>query len=326
MSTPNVENYVLGRGSLYWAPFDELTSSYKGERHLGNATEVSLTANVTRLDHFSSMSGLKSKDKSAVSQIAPQLSFTLEEFESENWKMLVYGTSEDVAQAAADEVSVTIASPEVGRYYELGKLSIQTKRVTIGTVTGGPFQANETITGGTSTATAKVLAVGTGYLLVSVLSGTFTAAETITGGTSTASAPLTNLPTAVSGLVIAKSGSTTYTATTDYIVDARTGRFYITEASTITGSLTVTFGCAATTYTRIKGLTALSVSGKLRFVSDNPEGGNYELEAWKCQVAPNGDTGLISDDWANMKFQADILRDATAHPDSPYLDLKVFDA
>lgn len=324
MSTPNVENYVLGRGSLFWAPFDEQTQMYSGERHLGNATEVSLSANVTRLDHYSSMSGLKAKDKSAVSQIAPQLSFTLEEFESENWKMLVYGTSEAVAQTAADEITVTISSPEQGRYYDLGKLTIQTKRVLIGTVTGGPFQEGETITGGTSSATAKILRVGTGYLLVAVLSGTFTAAETITGGTSTATAPLTSLPTAVSGMVVAKSGSTVYAATTDYIVDARTGRFYITESSTITGSLTVTFGCAAANYTRIKGLTALSVSGKLRFVSDNPEGGNYELEAWKCQVAPNGDTGLISDDWANMKFQADILRDATAHPDSPYLDLKIF--
>ena len=60
-----------------------------------------------------------------------------------------------------------------------------------GTVTSGPFQAGETITGGTSGATAKVDAVGTGSLDVSIVSGTFQAAETITGGTSGASAAVT---------------------------------------------------------------------------------------------------------------------------------------
>ena len=122
MSTPNVENYTLGRGSLYWAEFNAETGLYEGERHLGNAPEVTLAANVTRLDHYSSMSGLKAKDKSAVSQISPQISFTLEEFDGDNWMMLVYGTSEAVSQAASDEVSFTINTPEKGRYYVLGKL------------------------------------------------------------------------------------------------------------------------------------------------------------------------------------------------------------
>lgn len=323
MSTPNVENYTLGRGSLYWAEFNAETGLYEGERHLGNAPEVTLAANVTRLDHYSSMSGLKAKDKSAVSQISPQISFTLEEFDGDNWMMLVYGTSETVSQAASDEVSFTINTPEKGRYYELGKLSVQTKRLPHGTVTGGPFQAGETITGGTSSATGKVLAVQATYLLVAVLSGTFGATETITGGTSNATATTTSAPVAVSGLVVAKSGSTVHAATTDYVVDAKLGRVFITEDSGITASVTFTFGCAAVTYTRIKGLTSLSRTGRLRFISDNPEGGNYELVAWKCQPAPNGDTGLISDDWGNMKFQADVLKDSS-NPDSPYLDLKIY--
>ena len=323
MSTPNVENYTLGRGSLYWSEWDAETQQYAGERHLGNSPEVTLAANVTRLDHFSSMSGLKAKDKSAVSQISPQISFTLEEFVGDNWMMLVYGTSETVAQSASDEVSVTIDNPEKGRYYELGKMSVQTKRLPHGAVTGGPFQAGETITGGTSSATAKVLDVQAAYLLVAVLSGTFSATETITGGTSNATATTTSLPVAVSGLVVAKSGSTVHAATTDYVIDARLGRVLITEDSGITASVTFTFGCADASYTRIKGLTSLSRTGRLRFISDNPEGGNYELVAWKCQPAPNGDTGLIGDDWGSMKFQADVLRDAD-HADSPYLDLKIF--
>lgn len=57
----------------------------------------------------------------------------------------------------------------------------------------GTFQVGETVTGGTSSATATVVAVSAenDYLLMSAPTGTFTAAgETITGGTSSATATL----------------------------------------------------------------------------------------------------------------------------------------
>ncbi len=57
----------------------------------------------------------------------------------------------------------------------------------------GTFQTGETITGGTSGATATITKISgeTDYLLISITSGTFTAAgETITGGTSGATAAL----------------------------------------------------------------------------------------------------------------------------------------
>jgi len=61
-------------------------------------------------------------------------------------------------------------------------------KVNHGTVTGGPFQRKEIITGGTSGATAKISLVGDGFLKVSQVSGQFTASETLTGGTSGATA------------------------------------------------------------------------------------------------------------------------------------------
>ena len=323
MSTPNVENYTLGRGSLFWADWDEATQTYSGERHLGNAPEVTLSTNVTNLDHFSSMAGLKAKDKTAVSQISPQIGFTLEEFESENWKLLVYGTSEPVVQAAEEGLTVTIPTPELGRYYELGKLSIQGNRLPVTTITG-TFVTGETVTGGTSAATAVISAVGADYLILITVTGTFQAGETITGSTSAATTTAVTAPVVASGVVSAMSGSTTLAPTTDYVVDGRTGRVFFPETSTVAADVVFTFSCAAAKYTRIRGLTSLSRTGKLRFISDNPDGGNFELVAWKCQVSPNGDTGLISDEWANMQLQADVLRD-TNHPDSPYLDLKIYD-
>lgn len=57
-----------------------------------------------------------------------------------------------------------------------------------GSVTGGPFQVAETITGGTSTATGTVSYVGSGWVELTAVSGTFVAGETLTGGTSLATA------------------------------------------------------------------------------------------------------------------------------------------
>lgn len=329
MSTPNVENYTLGRGMLYWDPWDAVNLRYEGERALGNAPEISINMNATFLDHYSSMSGFKSKDKTVVNELAPQITFALDELVSDNWQMLVFGDKTSVTQSADDSNSVVIASPLKGRYYDLGLRAIASKRMTHGTVSGGPFQVGETVTGGTSSATAVVVEVLSGALVLNTVAGTFQAAETITGGTSSATAAVTVAPIDVSGLVSLKttSGNTYYAVNTDYTVDAVTGRIFLTESSTIVEgtSLTVNFGVAATTYDKITALTAVGQDGKIRYVSDNPVGGACEMIIWKVRIKPNGDTGLIADDWARLPFQGDILRDATYHPNSPYMDMIVQD-
>lgn len=330
MSTPNVENYTLGRGMLYWDPWDSTNLRYEGERALGNAPEISINMNATFLDHYSSMSGFKAKDKTIVNELAPQITFSLDELVSDNWQMLVFGDKMSVSQSADDSNSVTIPSPLKDRYYDLGLRAISSKRITHGTVTGGPFVVGETITGTTSSATAVIVEVVSGALIVNTVSGTFAASETITGGTSSATATSSTTAVAVSGLATLKttSGSTYYTLGTDFTIDAVSGRIYITSASTIVAatSLDVKFGVAATTYDKITALTAIGQDGKLRYVSDNPQGGQQEMIIWKVRVKPNGDTALIGDDWAKLAFQGDILRDATYHPTSPYLDMIVTDA
>jgi len=327
MSTPSVNNYVLGRGSLFWSAYDSVANSYATERHLGNAKEVTLAMGITKLDHYSAMAGLKAKDKTVISQVAPTIGFTLEEFDQENWKLLTFGQSTDIVQSADDSNTLVIATPVKGTVYDLGFRSIQTKRMVIGSVTGGPFQAGETLTGGTSAATAIVRQVlaSSGQLILDTVVGTFTIGETVTGGTSSAHAPVTSIPVAVSGLVVAKTtvGSTFYSSPADFTVDAKLGQLTIPLGSTITGSLTLYFGVGALTYSKISALTKLVQEGKLRYASNNPEGSQYELTAWRTQVSPDGDTALIADDWGSMKFTAEILNDAANHPDSPYMDLIV---
>ena len=332
MATPSTENYVLGRGMLYWDPWDTSTTAYLGERALGNAPEVSINMNATFLDHFSSMSGFKSKDKTVVNEVSPQVTFTLEELVSDNWQLLVFGTKTTVTQTVSDgALTKVIAKPLKGRYFDLDSRSIQTKLITHGTVTGGPFQKGETITGGTSNKTAVVLEVRSSTSLLIGTDGGITTAETITGGTSNATATTTSGGVYTAGAVtvfLTGTPATVYTPTTDYTVDAATGRIFITATSNIAEdiSITVVFGRAALTYTKILALDSVGQEGKLRYVSDNPEGGQWEMIIWKVRLKPNGDTALIGDDWAKLGFQGDILRDATYHPTSPYMDLIVTDA
>jgi hypothetical protein len=244
--------------------------------------------------------------------------------------MLVFGDKREITQSADDSNTKVIAHPMKDRYYDLDMRAISTFRIAHGTVTSGPFEVGETVTGGTSSATAVVIEVVGTTLTVGTVSGTFDVGETIQGGTSTATATTTTTAVAVTGLVSLKttSGSTYYTLGTDFTVDAVSGRIYFPSASTIVedASLTATFGVAASTYSKITALTAVGQDGKIRYVSDNPVGGSYEMIIWKVRIKPNGDTALIGDDWARLPFQGDILRDATYHPTSPYMDLYVTDA
>ncbi len=74
------------------------------------------------------------------------------------------------------------------------------KSMDIGVVTNGPFQHGETITGGTSAATGRVVintANGAAAIMFVSISGTFQSGETITGETSTATAVTSSAPAAI---------------------------------------------------------------------------------------------------------------------------------
>lgn len=84
----------------------------------------------------------------------------------------------------------------------------------------GTFTVGETITGGTSAATATVVYYYPGgFLLVSGGAGTFTAAETVTGGTSGATATVTKYAATVYGhcAILPNEIDVTYTLQKNYV-------------------------------------------------------------------------------------------------------------
>jgi len=99
-----------------------------------------------------------------------------------------------------DELDITIDSISPALGGETVAFTIRTANVRLlhGTVTSGPFQVGETITGGSSGATGTVVAeedtATDKFLLLDPVTGTFESGETISGGTSFATAVLTQPP------------------------------------------------------------------------------------------------------------------------------------
>ncbi|MDD5108296.1 MAG: hypothetical protein PHC29_02120 [Candidatus Omnitrophica bacterium] len=95
----------------------------------------------------------------------------------------------------------TVTAPEWAKLLQACGFGVNAlKSMDIGVVTNGPFQHGETITGGTSVATGRVVintANGQAAIMFVSISGTFQSGETITGETSTATAMTSSAPSAV---------------------------------------------------------------------------------------------------------------------------------
>lgn len=322
---PNVENYTLGRGRLYFAPYDS-DGNMGGERALGNAPAFNFTMAVEKLDHFSSMTGLKAKDKTVVTQITPSVSFTIDELSDENLNMLFYGSTATISQSADDANSTVITGVELDRWYDLGHRSVGIFSLVLSGVSGD-WAVGDTVTGATSSDTCVIVKIQSATTFyVSTLGGTapyFQTSETVSNG-STGTGTVVTIPTFISTNVSVSDGvSTYYTLGTDYTLDASGGRVFIKSGGSIVADddITVEYAAAATTYTKLTGLSQTSLEGRLRFISDYPEGPNMTFTAWKVSLMPEGDTAFIGDDWSTIQFTGEILQDLTGHPTSPYLEI-----
>ena len=78
-TSPNVQNYHIGKGIVSFKETGQTTY-----RDLGNAPAFVYTPAVTKLEHFSSREGVKTKDFTAVTQISATVKITLDEITGEN--------------------------------------------------------------------------------------------------------------------------------------------------------------------------------------------------------------------------------------------------
>ncbi len=86
LTSPNVNNYGVLKGNVYFTP-----SGGGTRRHLGNAPQFQIELGVDKLDHFSSMTGVKTKDQSIVLEKTCTLTMVLEEITLKNLQLALLG-------------------------------------------------------------------------------------------------------------------------------------------------------------------------------------------------------------------------------------------
>lgn len=131
--------------------------------------------------------------------------------------------------------------------------------------------------------------------------------------------------------VVLKQGATTYVEDTDFsVVDDVRGIVRVLPTGGVTDGtdLTADFDkatVAAGAVNRVFGGVNSAIEGKLRFVSNNTTGENWDLTGWNVSMRPNGDIAFISDEFNKFTLEATFQSDAAGayggSASSPYYTL-----
>lgn len=114
------QNYVLGRGKLYFAPFASGTQTPGGERDFGNTPDFKFSIKTSMLDHYSSQGGIKEKDDSITLEVDRSGSITVDNITPENLALFFLGTTDTLTTVAAVDGNETFTDVKQGLYYQLG--------------------------------------------------------------------------------------------------------------------------------------------------------------------------------------------------------------
>lgn len=129
--------------------------------------------------------------------------------------------------------------------------------------------------------------------------------------------------------VLTQAPSTTLVAGTDYVVvDPVAGLIYIPTTSTIdtTGAhaVTATYHTLAGSQDQVAGATVPFLQGHLFFDPDPVDGQKIGCDIWRVNLSPNGQLGLIADDYGNWSLDGNILDDTANHPNAPFYQYTFF--
>jgi len=126
----DVENYMLGKGILYFAPFDE-NGVNQGEIDLGNVPSFNVSLALEKLPHYSSRSGLRVKDKEVITQVEAPLSLQLEEFNLDNLKLAFMGEDYTYSQTAGSITDESVTALAFDSWFKLEKRVITAASVVV---------------------------------------------------------------------------------------------------------------------------------------------------------------------------------------------------
>ena len=313
--SPHTRNYLYGKGELFFR-----ATGSDGYDHLGNAPAFTISLAEEKLEHFSSMSGTKTKDLQLVTQKGATVAFTLEEFSAGNILRAFKGAALSADRQEASVLSAQAVSVNDGLYTLIGKENLGFTRFDIGALSGA-FTVGSTVTGATSKATATVAFAESGCLECVSVSGTFVPGETLQGG-SGVSAVLRGFAR-IDGVVLtdkAVSPTRRYRQGADYDLNARTGLLRVNGAST--GVVYVTADCEACDARLVDALTASDVTGELLFVGQPDQGPGIIVQCWSVALSLSGEVGLVSEELASLPMSGEVLADERNHPESPFFRVR----
>ncbi len=128
-TSPDVLNYYIGKGAV--------SIKLEGEgsfRNVGNVPDFELTPEIEKLEHFSSTSGVRTKDRSVATTVGGTLRIVLDEITAANLQLALVGTlvldsddftEIDILSLAELKGSVQfVGSNDIGQQVDITLLSV----------------------------------------------------------------------------------------------------------------------------------------------------------------------------------------------------------
>jgi len=121
MALKHTQNqYAIAKGRVYINPVVQATGLMAGERALGNTPGLSIAVKTVTKDHYSSESGLGTKDASFTVRVERTGKIKIDNISPENLALWLTGAHENATQAAV-AVTGEVITVSPGLYYQLGQ-------------------------------------------------------------------------------------------------------------------------------------------------------------------------------------------------------------
>lgn len=105
LDSPNILNYTVGKGRVQIR-----VSGETNFRDIGNCPEFEFTPTIEKLEHFSSQTGVKSKDRTVVLSKAGTLRIVFEEMTAENLRLALLSSAPALQSGGDQELEIFAAS------------------------------------------------------------------------------------------------------------------------------------------------------------------------------------------------------------------------
>jgi len=312
------QNYTVG-GTRFW--FNRLVDDsvsparYEGFRDMGNVVDSSLEQAIEELDHYSSKSGTRRRDRSLVTQIEEDVTFTLDEPNVENLRAFFRGgdVTDVVARPATASAWAGTTAYALGVFVEpTTPNGFVYKATAAGTSDGSeptwPTTEGDTVVDGTVTWTAYAINSVTDEVMQLV------GVETRILG---------NGYNAATVVVKDITGVTTYVKDTDYeevaVIGSYVGIKRIDGGAISDGDFVrVSYDGEVRDHKLFSPATNLEVQGQALFFGVSDTGNEFVRSFRTAQIEPDGAFELDDEDWSTFDLNLKILDDTDVTPTAPF--------